>query len=56
MANEIETAHIPADNAFQDLTLPSGAMVLVDLDLEENCRILREFLHYETDSAGSAEE
>ena len=52
---EIETAHIPADNAFQDLTLPSGAMVL-DPDLEENCRILREFLHYETDSAGSAEE
>ena len=52
---EIETAHIPAENAFQDLTLPSGAMVL-DPDLEENCRILREFLHYETDSADSAEE
>ena len=51
---EIENAHIPADTAFQDLTLPSGAMVL-DPDLEENCRILREFLHYDTSSENISE-
>ena len=51
---EIENAHIPADTAFQDLTLPSGAMVL-DPDLEENCRILREFLHYDAGAADSGE-
>ena len=39
-----ETMAVPNEGTYQDLKLPSGALVL-DADLEENSRMLREFLY-----------
>ena len=57
MSYSVDTLHIPDDTAFEDLRLPNGARVL-DPDLEENCRILREFLYDsgETEASENSEE
>ncbi len=44
LAYEQVTMHVPNDGTFQDLKLPSGAQVL-QVDVEENSRLLREFLY-----------
>ena len=41
------TMCVPNEGTYSDLRLPSGALVL-DVDVEENSRLLREFLYGET--------
>lgn len=55
MSYEVDKMHVPDDTAYTDLTLPSGAMVL-DPDLEENCRLLREFLYDSPSPSASSTE
>lgn len=47
------TMCVPNEGTYEDLTLPSGARVL-GVDVEENSRLLREFLYGE--SSGGSEE
>ena len=42
----METMHIPNTDTFENLTLENGSQVL-DIDLEKNCELLREFLYGE---------
>lgn len=45
------TMCVPNEGTYEDLTLPSGARVL-GVDVEENSRLLREFLYGETTPGG----
>jgi anionic cell wall polymer biosynthesis LytR-Cps2A-Psr (LCP) family protein len=48
---QIETQQMPAPNTFDDRTYVKGIGYVIDLDLEQNCTLLREFLYGETDSS-----
>lgn len=50
---KVETQQIPADNTFDDTASVAGIGDVLDIDLPENCQILRDFLYGSTSSTAS---
>ncbi|MCI1965060.1 MAG: LCP family protein [Oscillospiraceae bacterium] len=51
---KIETQQAPAPNTFNDQKHVAGIGSVIDIDLEQNCALLREFLYGETASSSSS--